>query len=98
MAAWTLIIGPDLKANIATDLDSAALSEATFYDPPPNLSDATTLAHFAAAVSAAQSQLAALTGPATKAKVTLQGYRDANAAGQMFEAGSKITVNVIEVW
>jgi hypothetical protein len=53
---------------------------------------------FAASVSAAQSQLAALTGPATRARVILQGYRDTNTLGMMTDAASKITVNVVEIW
>lgn len=88
------------KTAVATALGAATLAQAISFDPgqPLNASDTVTLQHFAAAIVMAQAGVAALTGPATKVKVVLTGYRDSVVAGTIFTAASKIDVSVMEKW
>jgi hypothetical protein len=51
-----------------------------------------------AAVTAAQGALAALSGPATKATVTIQGYRDSVVSAVPGMVASKIKVTALEVF
>jgi hypothetical protein len=102
MASWQISFGPGTKAAVNTAIGAATIAQLTGLDPgvPLNGSDATLSAHLAAAKTAAQGALAALTGSALKATVTIQGYRDSVAAG-VAPAGmvaSKITITAEEVW
>jgi hypothetical protein len=90
------------KTAVATALGAATLSQAISFDPgqPLNVSDATTLAHFAAAIAMAQGALGALNGAAPNAKVAIWGYRDLSvvAGGASGATGSKIKCEVDEFW
>jgi len=102
MASWQMTFGPGTKAAVNTAIGAATIAQLTGLDPgvPLNASDATLGAHLAAAKTAAQGALAALTGSAPRATVTIQGYRDSVAAG-VAPAGmvaSKITITAEEVW
>jgi hypothetical protein len=67
---------------------------------PVDETDTTLLAQFAAAISMAQTAIAALDGNAPYVKVLISGYRDLNtAAPSAFgAAGSKIRVEYDEYW
>jgi hypothetical protein len=103
MASWSLKLGPLTKAALSSALSSATLAQCVSYDPgqPLNAADGVTLSHFGAAISAAQAALASLSGNATRASVTIQGYRDslpaAPAQGSGMQA-SRISIVCQEVW
>jgi hypothetical protein len=77
VASWSITFGPAAKATVNSQIGAAMLAQATGLrsEQPLNAADTTTLAHFAAAISA-QAAVAALTGNAPRVQVTLQGYRD----------------------
>jgi len=101
MASWNLTVGPITKVAMAGALASATPSQATGYDPgsPLNTSESVLVSHFAAAIAAAQQALASLVAPATRARVTIQGYRDfVSAAPWPGAASSTIKITVVEVF
>jgi hypothetical protein len=86
-------------------LHAAALADATISQitvmngpgQPVDETDTTLLAHLAAGTSMGQTALTALTGPATRAQVTIVGYRDTATVTLPAARGSKLKVECVEV-
>ncbi len=98
MASWQYQV-TGTKAAVNTALGALTVAKLTCFDPIPlSTGDTTLAAHLAAAITAAQDALAALVGPATKATVTIQGYRDSVASAPAGIVASKIKVTTLEVW
>ncbi len=100
MASWQYIIS-GTKTAVATALAAASIADATDMDAPVEdlVGNTAATAHFNAAISAAQSQLNALTGNAPNARVVATGYLDLNVTAPIPATGaSKISVLVSEFW
>ncbi len=103
-ASWQLTFGPApmTKSALATALSAATISQIQSLNDPGNPideTDTTLQAHFAAAITCAQAQLTALTGPAPNAVALLRGYRDLNNVAPIASArASRIEVRVDESW
>jgi|GEM_PF-3348031 len=101
MASWRIVVGPGIKATVNSAIGAATAASVTDIDQPAvNLTAITGFnAHFAAAITAAQAALAALTGPATKCTVVMRGYVDTNtAAPHPYATASRIAIEAAEAW
>jgi hypothetical protein len=101
MSSYQVVYGPMAKAALNTRLGAATSADLTFMDPgvTPNPNEAVLVVHFSAAIAAAQAALASLVGPATRARVTIQGYRDlVSAAPWPGATSSQIKITVVEVF
>jgi hypothetical protein len=87
------------KTAVAATLAAATLADAVSFDPTPlNAEDATLQTQFSGAITAALALVGALLGPAQNVRCALSGTEDPATSNIAYNAGSKITVNVIEVW
>jgi hypothetical protein len=99
VASWQFTAGPDSKANINTALGALTIAKLICFDPVPlSAGDATLASHLSAAITAAQGALAALAGPATKATVSIVGYRDTALVAPSGMVASKIKITALEVF
>lgn len=98
MSNWIYLNGPLSKAALNSALSTASISNATIMDHPSIPVSAAAGVHFTAAASAAQQALAALAGPATKARVKMTGRADSNTTGLPGMAGSILKIEIVEVW
>jgi len=99
MASWQASFGPDTKSAVNTALGALTIARLTCFDSIPlSTGDTTLAAHLAAAATAAQGALAALVGPATKATVSIVGYRDTVLVAPSGMVASKIRITAVEVF
>jgi hypothetical protein len=99
MASWQYQV-TDTKSAVNTALGALTVAKLTGLDPgvPLSTADTTLASHLAAAITAAQGALASLVGPATKATVSIVGYRDTVLVAPSGMVASKLKITALEVF
>ena len=97
---WKVELGPTAKSTVASELAALTTSGLIFTDvQSPNLSDATLEAHLAAAVTAAQTLLAGLTGAAPNCAVRISGHTAYESSAPLpYGTGSTMNIQIMERW